>query len=183
MLQRDLQQKLRADAAATRDRIAALVRPLDSAKLNEHPESDGWSVGQVLEHLCLADERYEAPVADLLRHTRPDAAAPSREWKPTFIGKLIATSLESSKRIKRGPRAFRPGPTPRAGIVDAFLANERKFAQVMEDATSYDWQGTRLRSPALPWFVPRMNMGDAFRIHVVHVTRHAKQIERLVKQL
>src|SRR5438067_3350812 len=183
LLQRDLHQKLRVEGAAARDRIAALVRPLDPAKLNEHPESKGWSVAQVLEHLCLADERYQAPLAALLRDSRPDASAPSREWKPSFIGNFIANSLENPKPIKRGPRAFRPGPTPRNGVVEAFLTNEKKFAEAMDDAVSYDWRALRIRSPALPFWAPKMNVGDGFRIHVVHVTRHSRQIERLVKQL
>jgi hypothetical protein len=28
-----------------------------------------------------------------------------------------------------------------------------------------------------------MNLGDGFRIHVVHVTRHSRQIERLAGML
>ena len=31
-----------------------------------------------------------------------------------------------------------------------------------------------------PTFLGKWNLGDAFRVHVVHVTRHAKQVERLV---
>jgi len=41
MLQRDLHQQLRAESIAARDRIAALVRPLDGAQPTEHPEPKG----------------------------------------------------------------------------------------------------------------------------------------------
>lgn len=181
--QRDLQQQLRRESIATRERIASLVRPLDPAKLNEHPEPNGWSVAEVLEHLCRADEHYVAPVMELLRHTHPDAGAPVREWRPSFIGGKIAGVLENPKRIRRGPPAFRPGATPRNGVVEAFHTGEMRFVQVMDDAASYDWRALRIHSPALPRWVPKMNLGDAFRIHVVHVTRHSRQIERLVQQL
>jgi hypothetical protein len=181
--QRDLHQQLRRESIATRDRIAALVRPLDPAKLNEHPESKGWSVGQVLEHLCRADEQYLHPVLDLLRTAQPDAASPIRQWAPSFIGGKIAGALLNPKRIKFGPPSFKPGPTPRNGVVEAFLETELRFQQVMDDAASYDWRALRIHSPALPRFVPKMNLGDAFRIHVVHVTRHSRQIERLIQQL
>ena len=90
VVQRDLYQQLRAEAIATRERIAAMTRRLDPAKLAEHPEPTGWSVGQVLEHLLIADQLYEAPLAALLRGARPDAGAPLREWKPSFIGGMIA---------------------------------------------------------------------------------------------
>src|SRR5665213_2336172 len=134
--QRQLHEQLRAEAIATRERIASLVRPLDAAKLNEHPEPNGWTVGQVLEHLCVADELYEAPLANLLRSARPDAGAPTREWKSSFIGGLIAGSLLKPKALT-SPKVFRPGPTPRNGIVETLLARELKFVQTMDDAASY----------------------------------------------
>jgi hypothetical protein len=97
--QRDLHEQLRVEAIATRERVADLVRSLDGSKLNEHPEPTGWSVGQVLEHLCVADEVYEAPVADLLRSARQDAGAPAREWKSSFIGGQIAGALLKPKPL------------------------------------------------------------------------------------
>lgn len=50
-------------------------------------------------------------------------------------------------------------------------------------APSLDWRAVRLGSPALPSWAPKMNLGDVFKIHVVHVSRHARQIERLILKL
>jgi hypothetical protein len=183
MIQRELYEQLRKEAVATRERIASLVRPIDAARLNEHPEPNGWSVAQVLEHLCLANELYEAPMKQLLNRTPADAGAAAREWKTSIIGGLIASSLLSPKPIKQGPRAFKPGPTPRNGVVEAFHDGELRFIQALDDGLRYDWRAVRISSPALPKFMPKMNLGDGFRIHVVHVTRHARQIERLVGKL
>ena len=180
--QRELHATLRAEAIDTRERIAALLRPLDPAQVNEHPEPNGWSIGQVCEHLMIADELYEQPFAELLRRSRPDAGAAAREWKPSFIGGMIAGSLLKPRKLKR-PKVFDPGPTPRNGVVEALLAHEAKFVQVMDDAASYDWRALRIGSPALPRWAPKMNVGDGFRIHVVHLTRHSRQIERLVPAL
>ncbi len=181
-LQRDLLEELRKEAIATRDKLAATIRAIDPAELNEHPEPEGWSVGQVLEHLIVADEHYDAPLAELLRSVRPDAGAPAREWKSSLIGGMIAGSLLKPKKLK-SPVVFRPGPTPRNGVVEALLARELYFVKVMEDAASYDWRALRIGSPALPRWAPKMNVGDGFRIHVIHVTRHALQVERLVAKL
>jgi hypothetical protein len=180
--QRELHEQLRAEAIATRERIATMLRSLDAAQINEHPEPKGWSVGQVCEHLMIADELYEQPLAALLRATRPDASAAAREWKPSLIGGMIASGLLKPRPLK-GPRVFRPGPTPRNGVVEALLAHERRFVQAMDDAASYDWRALRIGSPALPSWAPKMNLGDGFRIHVVHLTRHSRQIERLVGKL
>lgn len=182
MIQRDLHTQLREESIATRERIAGMIRPLDAAQLNEHPEPVGWSVGQVLEHLCKADELYDEPFATLLRASRPDAGAATREWKSSFIGGLIAGGLLKPGKLK-GPKVFRPGPTPRNGVVETLLGRELKFVKAMDDAASYDWRALRIGSPALPSWAPKMNMGDGFRIHVVHVTRHSRQIARLVALL
>jgi|SRR5690348_7024116 DinB family protein len=181
--QRDLHRQLRQQQAAARDRIAEMVRPLDMAKLNEHPEPNGWSVGQVLEHLCKSDEAYVRPLTELLARSHPDAGAAAREWKSSFVGGRIAAALENPKPIKRGPPRFRPGPTPRNGVVQSFIDGETRFLQAMDDALPYDWKALRIKSPALPRWAPSMNLGDGFRIHVVHITRHASQIERLVEKL
>src|SRR5690348_8469657 len=105
-IQRELHQELRREHTAGRDRITTLVRPIDPARLNEHPEPNGWSVGQVLEHLLRADEKYEEPFRRLMNESPRDAAAAAREWKSSFIGGMIASSLINPKPIKRGPRTF-----------------------------------------------------------------------------
>lgn len=182
IVQQKLHQQLRAESIATREKIAAMVRPLDPSQLNEHPEPNGWSVGQVLEHLCIADELYEDRLAALLRGARQDAGAPAREWKSSFIGGMIAGSLLNPKP-RKGPKVFRPGPTPRNGVLEALLAREMKFVTAMDDAASFDWRALRIGSPALPKWAPKMNLGDGFRIHVVHVTRHSRQVERVIAKL
>ena len=180
--QRDLYQQLRAEAIKTRERIASTVRPLDLSKINEHPEPNGWSVAQVLEHLCVADGRYEDPLSHLLATARKDAAAPEREWKSSFIGGMIAESMLKPKKLK-SPKVFRPGPTPRNGVVEELIRREMSFVEAMDGAQQYDWRALRINSPALPSWAPKMNLGDGFRIHIVHLTRHSRQIERLVGKL
>src|SRR5258708_9383923 len=115
--QRDLHQQLRADRLATRQRIEGMVRPLDGAQLNERVEPERWTIGEVLEHLCLAREAYDAPLAALMRNARLDAGAHAREWSPSFIGGMIAGALERPRAV-RAPKLFQPGPTPRSAVIE-----------------------------------------------------------------
>ncbi len=182
MIQRDLHAQLREQTIEVRQRIADLVRPLNDAQLNEHPEPKGWSVAEVIEHLLVSDERGSATAVEVLRAARPDAGAPAREWKSTFLGGLVAGALEKPRKLK-APGVFQPGATARGGAVEQLLARETAFVKMMDDAASLDWRALRVRSSALPKWAPKMNLGDAFRIHVVHVRRHAAQIERLVGKI
>ena len=133
----------------------------------------------MLQHLCIADKMYWKPLSALVHGARPDAAAPFREWRPSFAGNLITKALESP-RPARSPRSFRPPATPQPGVVEDFLTRDSRLTALMEQAQSLDWRALRLTSPAFPLPIIRLNLGDIFRIHVVHVRRHLAQMERVV---
>jgi hypothetical protein len=182
MLQRDLQRTLRERALVSHREIAELTRPLDPEQLVRRPPAGGWSVGEVLEHLLVAEGEYEPLVDALLRGARPDAGAPLREWSPSFFGGFLTRSLERSRRLP-APRQIRPGATPRGGVVEKFLAQQAALVTRLDAAAGYDWNALTLRSPLVPSFLrplARMNLGDAFSVSVVHVERHTRQMERIL---
>lgn len=181
MLQRDLQQSLHARTLATHHELARLVRPLDAERLNRRPPDGGWSVGQVLEHLCVSVELYEPRVQAMLRRARVDAAAPRREWKPTAFGRMLVHSLAAPRKLIT-PKGMRPALTPRAGVLEAFLGIHSAVATRIDDAATFDWRAARMWSPAVPRILQplaRLNLGDVFSVFVVHAERHALQIARV----
>ena len=178
VLQRDLHQELGAEGAALQASIAGLTRRLDPEQLVRRPTPPGWSVAEVLEHLCIADEAYARPMATLIHRAHADAGAPLREWRPSFLGGLMASRLAKPAPM-RAPRWFRPGATPRAAVVDDFLTRHARIVQRMNDAKSLDWRHLRMPPPSLPPLL-KLNLGDIFRIHMVHVRRHLAQLERIV---
>jgi hypothetical protein len=183
-LQRDLHDQLRREALANHERLASAVRSLDPEQLVRRPAPTAWSVGEVLEHLCVAEDLFARPTATLIHRARPDAGAPLREWKPSFLGKQVAASLAKPKPMK-APRVFRPGPTPRNGVVEDFLARDMRLVHRMDEAASLDWTDLRISAPMLPPLLSflKINLGDVFNIHVVHVRRHLAQIQRVVEAI
>jgi DinB family protein len=183
MLQRDLHHALRERALASHRDVAELARPLDPERLLRHPATGGWSVGQVLEHLLVSEGKYQPIMDALLRDSRPDAGAPLREWSPSFVGGLLTRSLERPRRIP-APRQIRPSATPRAGVVEKFLAQQLSLVARLDAAELYDWRALTLNSPLVPSLIrplARMNLGDAFSVSVVHVERHTRQMERVIQ--
>lgn len=181
MLQRDLQNDLQARTLALRDRIAAQARPLDPEQLVRRPADGGWSVGHVLEHLCVTAELYEPPIRALLGESRPDAAAPLRNWKPTTFGRLTVRMFERPNRM-RTPKRMAPASTPRGGVVERFLGHLDTQRRLLDESASFDWRRLRMRSPAAP--LPfRFNLGDVFSMLVVHAERHAGQMDRVAAEL
>lgn len=185
MLQRALQQTLRTRALATHDEVARIARPLDPEQLHRRPPDHGWSVGQVLEHLCVSAEIYEARLQAVLRTARVDAAAPLREWRPTAFGRILVGSLAAPRKLPT-PKSMAPSLTPRGGVVEAFLAMHVALVTRIDHTASFDWRALRLSSPAVPRLLQplaRLNLGDAFSVFVVHAERHARQIERAIAAL
>jgi hypothetical protein len=185
MLQRDLQLSLRARALATHDEVARLTRPLDPEQLNRRPLDGGWSVGQVLEHLCVSTEAYMPPMQAMLRSARADAGAPLREWKPKVFGRLLVNSLTAPRKLS-SPRGMVPGATPRGGVREAFLGMHAALGARIDDAASLDWNVLGMSSPVVPRMLrplARLNLGDVFSVLVVHAERHSRQIERILATL
>ena len=182
MLQRDLQQALHTRTHALRDRIVGITRPLDPEQLFRRPPDGGWSVGHVLEHLCVTSELYEPPLRALLGGARPDAAAPLREWKPTLLGGFMVRTFAKPAKLPT-PKSMAPAATPRGGVVEAFLAHLETQARLIDDASSHDWRRLRMASPAVPVPLKVFNLGDVFSILVAHAERHSRQIERVVRAM
>lgn len=182
MLQRDLQQALHTRTHALRDRIAEITRPLDPERLLRRPPDGGWSVGHVLEHLCVTSELYEPPLRALLRGARPDAAAPLREWKPTLLGGFMVRTFEKPAKLPT-PKSMVPADAPRGGVVEAFLAHLASQERQLDEASSHDWRRLRMASPAVPVPLKVFNLGDVLFILVAHAERHTRQMERVVRAM
>lgn len=185
MLQRDLQHSLRTRTLATHDEVARIARPLDPEQLIRRPADRGWGVGQVLEHLCVTAEVYEAPLQAMLRSARVDAAAPLREWAPTLFGRLLVGSFTSPRKLPT-PKPMAPSLTPRAGVLEGFLSMHAALVTRIDHTASFDWRALRMSSPVVPRVLQplaRLNLGDVFSVFVAHAERHARQIERVVAML
>ena len=179
--QRELHEQLTAGMAANRERIATLCRPLDSQQLERRPAEGSWSVAEVLEHLLVANELFLAPVAALVQAAPRDPAAPARPWRPTRLGAFFIRTVERSKPLA-APKALRP-QTPRADVLEKYLAFDARFASVLADAADRDWNKLRFAPPLAKWVPLRFNVGDGFRFHAGHVRRHLAQVERAVSAL
>lgn len=173
--QADLARVVATGLDALDARLAALLAGVPAGRWGVRRADGGWSLGEVLEHMCLSNEAY-------LARMRPMVAAGSAPggsdtpWRPTLLGGLLARSLESPRKLP-APRSIRPGPSPRPDVVAVLRATHEEVRALMTRAAALDWRRLRMSSP-FAWFV-RPNFGDACLIILRHGERHAGQIERL----
>jgi len=162
----------RAVVARIRDAVSGVAPDA----LTRRPADGGWSIAEVLEHLIVAADSYLTPMRRLIEE-RGSAAAPANAmWKPTLMGGLLASSLQGPRKL-RAPRSYKPGPSPRARVLEEFLRRQEEVGRLITDGETMDWRRVHMRSPVLA--IINMNLGDAFSVLVVHAERHAAQIERV----
>jgi hypothetical protein len=161
------------DRVEPRTRVA--VTGLPESRFREAPPDGGWSVAQVFEHLCLSTEAYlDGPLPPAVEEAVRRGSW-SGAWRPSLVGGWLTRALMEGARPMPAPRRFRAVAEPRANVVDEFLARMRRVGELLRRADGHDLR-VGLTSPVSPLI--RMNLGDAFRVLVVHAHRHLAQAER-----
>lgn len=167
-----------ASLAASAAYARSTAAELPAVVLARRPSWGGWSVAEVLEHLCITDGLYEAPLRALFAAERTRLAPrESLVWKPTLFGRLLAWSLKpTNARKSQSPPAFRPGASPRNDVIAAWLVQVDAMRALMREADGLDLRRLTLSSPAAKFI--RLNAGDAFALSAVHAERHMGQVRR-----
>ena len=156
-----------------------LAGGLSRAQLHWTPPDGGWSVAQVFAHLATANGSYVGP---LRRAIQDDLGAGPRAhstWRPSFFGGMLIRSLEpSARRGLPSPKSWRPtGGQPTASL-ENFLDSQAAILELLRAARDVDLVRARLSSPVSRFI--RLNVGDAFRVFVVHDWRHLGQVRRVM---
>ncbi len=154
----------------------AVAKDLDGEQLSWRPPDATWGIGQLVEHLCVANESF----LNLLRpriyaRGAPHAEQGSAVWEPSLAGWMWVAGLRSKRRLP-APQIYRVD-TPREGVLDAFLDRQQMIMTFLRATAALDWSRLRLSSPLNKLI--RINLGDAFMIMTVHAQRHIKQMERV----
>src|SRR5689334_3285104 len=144
--QEDLRRQLVADTERDTKRARALALDLDGPHLHQRPPSGGWSIAEVYEHLCVANDSYLALIEKLIADGKSERATRTATWKPTLAGGLLVRSLESPRKL-RAPKAFKPGPQPRPNVVDQFIDRQRWLLGQLDATSDIDWRRARIASP------------------------------------
>lgn len=171
----ELAPAITAAIHAVDERLRAAWASVDATRREAPAPDGGWSIGQVLEHIALTNEAYLARMAPMVE--RLTAAAPvDVPWRPTWLGRWLARSLEMQIPLP-APRRIVPGPSPRTAALEAVLASHTTVCRLLAQVAARDWSAARMVSPLNA--LVRPNCGDAFVVVLRHSERHAAQLERV----
>lgn len=169
--------RLVSELDAADERATAVAQALTSAQLNWKASPHEWSVGQCLEHLCVASEVYMPPMSSALAG-RPVAPVP--EVTPGWFGRwFIRNYIEPSSRTRRGraPKKIVPAAHVEPSVLERFRSDNDKLRALVLHAGQYDVNRIRFRNPFIPLI--HFTVGTGLEILARHQRRHLLQAERI----
>lgn len=177
MRQDDLAADLARRNARIIERAERIPARFPPEALRRRPAPGKWSPAEVLEHLVKSDEGYLARMRPLIRDARAGGFEGAGRWRPTLMGRLLVWAL-GSKRPTPTVRALEPreGGAGGEAALRRFVELRREIAALLEASAGLPWRRLRFTSPYSA--LVRPNLGDAFRVLVVHAERHLDQIDR-----
>ena len=173
------QRDVAADLLERNERVsadfAAALTGLADRQIEWRPAAGGWSIAELLEHLCISADSYLVTLLQKRGANYPTATE-TTEWRPSLLGGLLANSLRSARKLP-APRIYRPGPEPRTNVAQEFLVRQREVSKLIEASEGIEWRKVRSVSPVSRFI--RINLGDCFQILVAHAERHLGQLRRI----
>jgi hypothetical protein len=171
--------RLMAEFDASDQNARKLVGGLTAEQLNWQPAPGSWSVGQCLEHLCIANETYLPPLSSALA-TKPGSSV--EEITPGWFGRwFIRSFIEPSAATKRAsaPKKIVPSGHVELSVLDRFLSSNQAIREFIRRASPYDVNRIRFKNPYVG--VIRFTVGTGLQILSGHERRHLLQADK-VKQ-
>lgn len=158
---------------------------LSKEQMNWKPNSNTWSIAQILEHLIVVNETYYPVLASLENGTYKTPFIAKIGFIVSFLGKTVlkAVQPDRQKKMKTFP-IWQPGTSKVSDdILKRFASHQNELKQKIENAKELVVRGIVISSPANKNIVYRLE--TAFDIIVSHEQRHleqAKEVLNLLKQ-
>jgi DinB family protein len=154
---------------------------LSPLQLNWKPSPERWSVAQCFDHLITTNQEYFPAIDEVL------AGKKRTLWQrmpvlPGIGGKLLMKFVdpESGRKVK-APKIFQPAQsdvTP--SILNDFIEQQTKLVERMKATAHLDLENLVISSPVTS--VMTYSLMDAYRILVLHETRHFQQAQRVTEE-
>jgi len=161
------------------EKLTATVAPLPEGLFQRQPADGGWSVAQILEHLCLVEER-------VMKDLEKAVSRPPR--KVRFVKRLVPTSIVSLRLVRvKAPQAVNPGAKPEEVIAcrgkDEAIANYNRARNDLKNLCAR--QGNdRFRQIIFKHpFLGEIDGVAAVSFVGYHELRHYKQIREVLRKL
>ncbi len=172
-------QELVDRISRTRENLLQSVSGLSESQLNHKAEETGWSIGDILNHVSLADEASAKLTSNMLKRARASTLPPDPSPDASEIHSMdqIFTKMNTAKF--QAPELVKPHPHAQVdeSLSRLKVARERMLANI-EQLDGFDLSGLTYPHP----FAGELNAYQWILAAGAHEARHAEQINRMKSQ-
>lgn len=189
---------------ATRLTTLSLTRDLTQAQVDFRPAADAWSVGQVLDHLLIAEKLYRDSIAELIQMSKdgrrpvirkgfkdidtsiayiPKSLLPFLDVPFTILNMFVPpfvreTMAELRLLPAQNPKIAEPASgRPIGELRDALRDSFDDTAALLKANPNLDYRAMRYHHPLLG----ENNVAQLLRIVAFHERRHQAQIRDILR--
>ena len=179
---KDVIEKFLSEAPKLKTIISNDFGELNEDQLNFKPSPDKWSIGECIDHLVVSHDQYLKNI----RKVDVESIEPGNDSKPykhTIFGNILVNSVspEATRKVKTF-KVFKPIHKLIAiGVVDDYHRSLDELIDVARKFEGYDLNKIKISSPISNFI--RLNLGDAFIIHLNHDRRHINQSDKVLEKL
>ena len=155
------------------------MAPLAEALFERQPADGSWSVAQILQHLCLVEER-------VIKDLEKAVSRPPR--KVSFVRRLVPTSIVSSRLVRvKAPQAVNPEAGPEAVKAmpgkDEAIANYNRARNDLKNLCATHGEDRFRQIVFMHPFLGEIDGVAAVSFVGYHERRHYKQIREVLGKL
>jgi hypothetical protein len=163
------------------ERLTATVAPLAEALFERQPADGGWSVAQILQHLCLVEER-------VFKDLEKAVSRPPR--KISFVRRFVPTAIVSSRLVRvKAPQAVNPEAKAAPEEVlslpgkDEAIANYNRARNDLKNLCTTQGEDRFRQIVFKHPFLGEIDGVAAVSFVGYHERRHYKQIHEVLRKL
>jgi hypothetical protein len=162
-----------SDVVNARAALCDEVRGLSEAKLAFRPAPGRWSIGEILDHLCLAERAMTRSISRILQH----AAGLGRIAEPGSMDMPVTgIDLDLYNRPAGAPESVLPSPDrPLERLLTGLEESRERLQEVTKRA-----EGRVIGNVTLPHFqLGELNFYQWLAVQGAHEAKHVAQIRRI----
>ena len=171
-------QSLLADFQEQRKYAETLLVRSSKEQLLWQPNDETWCMAQVVEHMRIVNDNYLKRAAEVIRGRRPSEPE-SQEYGPSGLGQRVINAMGPKGNFTMAvPKKFVPHlqSLPR-DVTTLFLDQFAAVDVIIKESVGADLKKSKVSSPVSRLL--KFQLGDVFKIILVHNDRHLRQIDRL----
>lgn len=153
-------------------------------KLETQPETGGWSVAQILEHLNFYSRYYLKAIEEKLHRNQLE---PAIVFKPGWLGSYFTKMMKPAddNTIKNKMKTMKnavppPQPNGKAALAQ-FISDQHALLNLLKIAQTANLN--KLRIPISITKLITLNLGDTFRFFIAHEQRHMVQLRNVLRDI